>query len=490
MPSMAIDKLNEHFIRERDKVLSRPLHGATVTKDDSVQNLVVRTAASGFGFASEAFHYRRNKKMAESNTQIHPPLETEDASVSRELDEAAWILDEAEGRRQATTQQTGSHSTVPEEPGDLAKAFLKRHTCQPGPVSDKGLELPVVLPQRRPKSRARGFVRAYAPALADVGIDREAFLDFIDTFNKVLEPNPWLYTINLADLGGLAVPEPAMMLVGVGLGIVTDALMEAQSRFKSNRFLDRVNSGLFIPRGLVCLVVTRKPDISNDGVVTAVGFDKTAVDIIPEAEVAAMVRNCTHTESSQSLLHRIQHQVQKMTKPSNGTLGWVKPAPLIFPSPEEAAGQQEENGKKKKNVASRAGKWLDEYMDRRAQAKWIRKNPDLPMAASLPKPEFQSRYADPNHPASSGDIVALVTGGRWVDKDTNPTSSETRDVKPDPQAGRDEDVAAESREGGGRSPDSGSRSSKPHPGGLASLLQQVRYILSPLGSLINFDLNV
>lgn len=28
-----------------------------------------------------------------------------------------------------------------------------------------------------------------------------------------------------------------------------------------------------------------------------------------------------------------------------------------------------------------------------------------------PKPTFTSRYADPNHPASSGDLLALVTGG-------------------------------------------------------------------------------
>lgn len=28
-----------------------------------------------------------------------------------------------------------------------------------------------------------------------------------------------------------------------------------------------------------------------------------------------------------------------------------------------------------------------------------------------PKPKFASRYADPNHPASSGDLFALLTGG-------------------------------------------------------------------------------
>ena len=34
------------------------------------------------------------------------------------------------------------------------------------------------------------------------------------------------------------------------------------------------------------------------------------------------------------------------------------------------------------------------------------------MLSSAPKPVFTSRYADPNNPASSGDPLALVTGGK------------------------------------------------------------------------------
>lgn len=33
-----------------------------------------------------------------------------------------------------------------------------------------------------------------------------------------------------------------------------------------------------------------------------------------------------------------------------------------------------------------------------------------------PEPEFTSRYADPNHPASEGSPVALLTGGRLTEK--------------------------------------------------------------------------
>ena len=33
------------------------------------------------------------------------------------------------------------------------------------------------------------------------------------------------------------------------------------------------------------------------------------------------------------------------------------------------------------------------------------------MAKELPKDKFVSRYADPNHPANSGSLISLVTGG-------------------------------------------------------------------------------
>lgn len=38
-----------------------------------------------------------------------------------------------------------------------------------------GLTLPAVLPQRRPKKRSRGFIRAYAPELENASIDEECY---------------------------------------------------------------------------------------------------------------------------------------------------------------------------------------------------------------------------------------------------------------------------------------------------------------------------
>jgi hypothetical protein len=46
------------------------------------------------------------------------------------------------------------------------------------------LPCPVIIPQRRPKDKERGFIRAYAPALLECGIDEATFMNFIDSLNQ------------------------------------------------------------------------------------------------------------------------------------------------------------------------------------------------------------------------------------------------------------------------------------------------------------------
>ena len=46
------------------------------------------------------------------------------------------------------------------------------------------LSCPVVVPQRRPGRKGRGFMRAYAPVLSDYDISEEFFLAFLKTFHK------------------------------------------------------------------------------------------------------------------------------------------------------------------------------------------------------------------------------------------------------------------------------------------------------------------
>ena len=73
--------------------------------------------------------------------------------------------------------------------------FVHPSLQQPNAVGR--LQCPVIIPQRRPEDKSRGWVRAYAPALMNCGIDQYTFLNFLDAFNessKVSLPSPssWL----------------------------------------------------------------------------------------------------------------------------------------------------------------------------------------------------------------------------------------------------------------------------------------------------------
>ncbi|PQE12504.1 fad binding domain protein [Rutstroemia sp. NJR-2017a BBW] len=60
----------------------------------------------------------------------------------------------------------------------------------------------------------------------------------------------------------------------------------------------------------------------------------------------------------------------------------------------------------------RKGEFVSEYFDRRARAQWAAEHPDS-VLSSGPKEKFASRYADPNHAASSGNPWSLLTGGHF-----------------------------------------------------------------------------
>lgn len=67
----------------------------------------------------------------------------------------------------------------------LASSFVKQFPPPKAPVGT--LQLPVILPQRRPGNKRRGFVQAYAPMLQQAGIGEAAFLSFCDYFEQAIK---------------------------------------------------------------------------------------------------------------------------------------------------------------------------------------------------------------------------------------------------------------------------------------------------------------
>jgi hypothetical protein len=355
--------------------------------------MLVRGIAAGIGLASESYQHHKEKKASKgqsgsedenSATPTQEERESEfqqQAHLSQQMDEAVWNLDEAQDP--VSAQQGRPAAATESEVVGLADTFLVAH-ARPQHYSPGHLALPVVITQRRPESRTKGFVRAYSPLLDDVGIDQATFLDFLANLNASLAPSPWIQAINLAAFAGQHIPEPFTIMISIAVKKVADAASELHSRSKTNRFLDRVNADFFAPRGLVALIMTWKPS-QKDDLLTRTEFDMQTS--IAKASDASKSRRLFESSSGATAFE------------------WPQTAPLVFPALDGLSESE------KKAAVKRSGEFVAQYMDKRARAKWAGENPDSALANASGKEKFASRYADPNHPASSGDPIALLTGG-------------------------------------------------------------------------------
>jgi hypothetical protein len=60
------------------------------------------------------------------------------------------------------------------------------------------LPYPIIIPQRRPGDKSRGFARAYPSDLDRYGIDQDTFLRFLKSFHSASHASPALYTLYVA----------------------------------------------------------------------------------------------------------------------------------------------------------------------------------------------------------------------------------------------------------------------------------------------------
>ena len=124
---------------------------------------------------------------------------------------------------------------------------------------------------------------------------------------------------------------------------------------------------------------------------------------------------------------KIAQKARTMRRSDGSTNSIPQAAPLVFPGLDELAGKTDEKSKKKKGSLGSASDFVGRYLDKRAVAKYVRelhkvyasdllilqqgaKHPESKL--TQPKPVFKSRYADPTHPAASGNFRALLTGGK------------------------------------------------------------------------------
>jgi hypothetical protein len=372
---------------------------------------LVQNVGGGIGLVSEAYKaHKANKiqKQAESNSyQLEPS--TDNTIMTHNTTEEAWELNEAQD--EITNSPEARETDEPTDPITLANAFISRLAPSPSPSSQRQkLPFPIIIPQRRPKDRSRGMIAAYPPILSTRSIDQPTFLDFLETFNKSTRATKWIAALNLASIGTIWLPTVTSILVSMAITAATTAAMEVQGRYKTNKFLDKVNKEFFMPKGLFCLVLTWNPETSDAR--TAINFEGLAAKVM---------------ENDRNPLVSLR----KSNGKTYGEFQWPETASLIYPGLDDLAVTTDEGVQAKKSSLQKKRRFVEDYMDRRAQAKFVSfqlqpcyppwmtrlmnvyqamENPDSALAAG-PKPSFSSRFADPSHVANSGSLIALISGG-------------------------------------------------------------------------------
>lgn len=335
----------------------------------------------------------------------------------------------------------------------------------------------MIVPQRRPGTKTRGFVRAYAPVLADSDVSQEVFLQFLHDLHKNAQAHPVLDVITIAT----AASRPAMLtdpIAGVAVQavqILAGTGQEVQERCMTNKFLERANREIFVPRGLFSMIATyKKTDDAGAPAVT-----RTTVDLSAEAAAKRGKPPVSTNGDDPATVAQAQPQVDGQQEPptdpgkteegrektqgirvsSGPTRGEaempVSCAALIFPALEDAAAKLTRNdGKPTENTiaaniktkAREASASVADYFDRRAQTAYVSfipgtichfdgcgvltirrqafESPDAKLAARTGSsaPEFRPRFADPTG-HSNKHLFSLITGGKWK---TEPYSAKRR----------------------------------------------------------------
>ncbi|KAJ5665170.1 uncharacterized protein N7477_007618 [Penicillium maclennaniae] len=297
-------------------------------------------------------------------------------------DEAAWELDEMTERVMSRSEEEAMN------PGERFHVLLFFRSGNLG-------------------KKDRGFVRAYAPVLQDCGIGQDVFLRFLADWEKSSKADPWIDVVFVAaGIVGL-VPHVATQVVGTVVQVVAGTARELQSRHRGNTFLDKVNQALFMPRGLYAMVMCFKDQVPGQqrgllaNLSNNLGKTLFASKKLDLNETIAKYSNPDPNMSSMS------KQLKNIRLASGKTYGQVElpeSAELVFPDLDRVAAQElgiKTNEKRPENSGVRekfkdAGIWVQDYMDRRAQAFYESENPGSSLVVPASQREsMQSRYNDP-----------------------------------------------------------------------------------------------
>lgn len=362
---------------------------------DHVIGFVTGGISRGIAISSELVAGKKGKESAQQRQAFGASQKRRDSNIDDKQDdptEFEWALQEVEDE----LGDPPSYQETDQQPTTFVNDFSNELSS-----GQQRLPQAVLIPQRRPGSRKRGFMRAYAPVLGShAGIDQDMFIKFLDDFDKGMQASPIFDVINLACLGIGMVPSTICMAVSVSVGTVNSVAQELQIRYRGNKFLDAKNEEIFKPRGLYAMVMTWAPDKAEELVMTADVSDPTT---------KAVVKDSSTTSSAKKLLRSLRTSSGTTTESQ-----LPECAPLIHPALDVALTSTSLT--KESSIMQRNSSVVNDYLDRRSQDLFASKNPDSKLTAAMPvsSPDsYVNRFANPDHPVNNGSIFALLSGGTF-----------------------------------------------------------------------------
>ncbi|KAH7413085.1 hypothetical protein BKA64DRAFT_719041 [Cadophora sp. MPI-SDFR-AT-0126] len=126
---------------------------------------------------------------------------------------------------------------------------------------------PVVIPQGNGDDNEHAWPRTYVSALMDSGIDEQALLAFIDSFNESLILSPRLDVVNMATLAPGIRGEISCFDSSTVIPVAIRLAKHAKTDMSTNKVIIQANTMLFRPRGLFAMIATSLPDFPLQNIV-------------------------------------------------------------------------------------------------------------------------------------------------------------------------------------------------------------------------------
>lgn len=307
----------------------------------------------------------------EPTHELVPEYEVDDGL---ERDERDWALDEA------TVDEPAPAYEEVETVENMIQDIQPTKAIPSSKQAPYKLPFPVILPQRRPGTKARGFVRAYAPALQEFGINQEMFLSFLKSFHKAAQASPIFDVIMVASAMAGINPNPLVGLGALAVQVAAGIGQEVQERYRLNKFLTQANKEIFVPKGLYVMIVTYQQGTSDQ---TGVGTKTVDLGVTAVAKFGEELLTPEEKEKSEAevegqekgKMDEMKEKLKQLRISSGVTHGEaempVTCAPLVFPALDSAAAESGEGSSGFKAKSKSTSKFVADYFDRRAQATYV-----------------------------------------------------------------------------------------------------------------------